>query len=250
MLRKEYNTLFGIRFDDFNNEELLDSIVKNKDKSFTYIVTPNVDHIVRINNNPESKIFYDHANISVCDSKILKKLANNLDINIRSVVTGSDITRFMFENHLQEDTTITIIGGDYLMIQKLTLKYNIKHINHYNPPMGFIKNEKETQKTIDYILNHPFSYLFLAIGSPQQEKVAYLLKESGKAKGVGLCIGASLLFLTGEEKRAPLWIRNLSLEWLYRLFKNPKRLLKRYLIDDMKIFRLYMNEKLKRKDNE
>lgn len=250
MMRKGQNTLFGIRFDDYCNEELLDCIVKNKDKKFTYIVTPNVDHIVRINDDLETKKFYDYADISVCDSRILKKLANNLDVNINSVITGSDLTRLMFESYIKEETKITVIGGDDLMIKKLILKYHLKHVNHYNPPMGFIKDEKEIQITIDYILNHPFSYLFLAVGSPQQEKIAYLLKQSSQANGVGLCIGASLLFLTGAEKRAPLWIQKLSLEWLYRLFKNPKRLLKRYLVDDMKIFRLYINEKLKRNHHE
>jgi UDP-N-acetyl-D-mannosaminuronic acid transferase (WecB/TagA/CpsF family) len=76
----------------------------------------------------------------------------------------------------------------------------------------------------------------LAIGSPQQEIIAQRLKERGIARGLALCVGASINFLTGIEKRAPLWMREAGLEWLYRLTKNPRRLWKRYLVRGPKIF--------------
>lgn len=235
--------LFGIHFDDRTMSETLEYIQEHKSDSFRYIVTPNVDHIVRIHDHPETKIFYEEADLSVCDSRILKKLANSLHVPIRDVVPGSDLTYQIFENYLDQNSEITIIGGEQSMINKLLSRYPVKQCHHYNPPMGFIKDINETQKCVDFILEHQSPYTFFAVGSPQQEKVAYLLKNSVKGKGVGLCIGASLLFLTGEEKRAPKWVQKLSLEWLYRLLQNPKRLLKRYLVDDIKIFKLYLKTK-------
>jgi N-acetylglucosaminyldiphosphoundecaprenol N-acetyl-beta-D-mannosaminyltransferase len=58
-------------------------------------------------------------------------------------------------------------------------------------------------------------------------------------KGVALCIGASILFLVGEERRAPLWVQHLSLEWCYRMFQNPRVLVKRYFGNSLKLRRIF-----------
>ena len=84
----------------------------------------------------------------------------------------------------------------------------------------------------------PFRFCFLAIGSPQQEIIAQKLKGRGVARGLALCIGASIDFITGAEKRAPLWIRKSGFEWVFRLVQNPRRLAKRYLVRGPRIFLL------------
>lgn len=58
------------------------------------------------------------------------------------------------------------------------------------------------------------------------------------ARGLTLCCGASINFLTGVERRAPQWMQRLSLEWLYRLLQNPRRLARRYLVRGPQIVRL------------
>lgn len=239
--------LFGLYFDDYSLDETLLYTQKNKSGRFRYIVTPNVDHVVRVNDKPDTKKLYEGADLSVCDSRILKILANNLNILIKDVVPGSDLVDRLFKQYIKKSDELTIIGGSEAVIGKLLNTYPVSQCHHYNPPMGFIEDDREVQKAVDFVLQFQTPYVFLAVGSPQQEKVAYLLKQSGKAYGIGLCIGASLLFLTGDEKRAPKWMQIMSLEWLYRLLKNPKRLLKRYLIDDMKIFKLYLQERQNRK---
>jgi exopolysaccharide biosynthesis WecB/TagA/CpsF family protein len=83
-----------------------------------------------------------------------------------------------------------------------------------------------------------FRFCFLALGSPQQEIIAQKLKERGKARGLALCIGAAINFLTGIEQRAPVWMQQRGLEWLYRLSKNPRRLWTRYLVRGPRIFLL------------
>jgi len=75
---------------------------------------------------------------------------------------------------------------------------------------------------------------------PQQEILALRVAQAGGAVGVGLCIGASLDFLTGRKARAPLWMQKASLEWLHRLLSEPGRLWRRYLIEGPRIFRLTM----------
>ncbi len=84
----------------------------------------------------------------------------------------------------------------------------------------------------------PFRFCFLAIGSPQQEIVAQKLKERGVARGLALCVGASVNYITGVERRAPLWMQQLGFEWLFRLLQDPRRLAKRYLVRGPRIFLL------------
>src|SRR6185436_2589093 len=84
----------------------------------------------------------------------------------------------------------------------------------------------------------PFRYCLLAVGSPQQEFVAYCLKQRGAARGLALCIGASVDFLTGKERRAPRAWQALGCEWLYRLLQSPRRMAYRYLVRGPRIFAL------------
>ena len=93
--------------------------------------------------------------------------------------------------------------------------------------MGFINNEQEVQKTIDFCKEIDADIYFLAVGSPRQEILSERMKESGLS-GVALCVGASILFLTGDEKRAPEWIQKVHLEWFYRMMQKPQVLAKRY----------------------
>jgi exopolysaccharide biosynthesis WecB/TagA/CpsF family protein len=76
------------------------------------------------------------------------------------------------------------------------------------------------------------------VGCPQQEILAKALQSRGRARGLALCVGASINFLTGSERRAPKWIQYAGLEWLYRLLNDPTRLARRYLIRGPRIFLL------------
>jgi exopolysaccharide biosynthesis WecB/TagA/CpsF family protein len=93
----------------------------------------------------------------------------------------------------------------------------------------------------------PFRFCFLAVGSPQQEIVAQALKMRGLARGLALCVGASINFITGNERRAPPWMRRIGIEWLYRLLQNPKRLAYRYLVRGPRIFFLLWRIELRTK---
>jgi N-acetylglucosaminyldiphosphoundecaprenol N-acetyl-beta-D-mannosaminyltransferase len=124
------------------------------------------------------------------------------------------------------------------VIAKVKSKYSKLDLYHYNPPMGFINDSEEVKKALLIIKRTAPDIIFLAVGSPQQEIFAGMLKLELN-HGVVLCIGASILFLVGVEKRAPVWLQNLYLEWLYRLLKNPKILIKRYFHNFLQIKRIY-----------
>ncbi len=100
---------------------------------------------------------------------------------------------------------------------------------------------------VDFVLAHPSRFVFLAVGSPRQEMLADAIRATGQATGLGLCIGASLEFLAGASRRAPRWMQRAGLEWLHRLGSDPRRLARRYLVEDPPIFRLLLRERLARR---
>ena len=214
---------------------------------FRYIVTPNVDHIVRLSKEPD--VFaplYDTAWISVCDSRILELLAHFSGIPLRAV-PGSDLTQQLFDNVITKDDPITVIGADAEIIDIVKAKYGLSHIHHYEPPMGLRNKPDAVADTAQFIADHPSRYVFICVGSPQQEMVAKAALERGDCVGLGLCVGASLDFLAGRVKRAPLWMRSARLEWLYRLGSEPKRLWKRYLVEGPKVFGIWLRWSLSKK---
>jgi N-acetylglucosaminyldiphosphoundecaprenol N-acetyl-beta-D-mannosaminyltransferase len=225
-------------FDKYDSVEELANLVLNSN-SFLWIVTPNVDHVVRFH---KSKIFadcYKKANITINDSNILNLLSKVNKVDLGCVIPGSDLTKCIMESKQIIDKSICIIGCSEDTVDVIHSKYKIKTINHYNPPMGFINSDMEVQRCVDFIVNSNCDLIFLCVGSPRQEFLAEKLIGKNVNSPI-LCVGASFLFLSGEEKRAPEIIRDFSLEWAYRLFQNPRRLAKRYLLDGPQIFFIFL----------
>ena len=197
-----------------------------------YVVTPNIDHLARLAKGPDTdglKSLYTGAALSVCDSRILELILSWNSIQIPEVITGSDLTAQLFESDFTEMDAIYILGGSDDLIRKIMRRYPSLNIDHHNPSMGFIKKPEEVDEIVARILKKKPNYVFLAVGSPQQEILAKKICEQGDFKGIALCIGASILFMAGIEKRAPKWMQRWRLEWLYRLSQNPSRLAMRYL---------------------
>ena len=216
------------------------------------IATPNVDHIVRLHESGEFKAAYKGVDVFVNDSRVVKKLSHYIGKPIRSLIPGSDLTRLLIENINGKDLKVCFIGGSSQTVEKIVNDYKLISVNHYNPPMGFINNQTEVTKCVKVCLASESDLGFLAVGSPRQELLACELKKNNLSACI-LCVGAALLFLSGEERRAPVLFQRLSLEWLYRLLQSPRRLARRYLVDGPVIFRLAYLERrkelLSRKDH-
>ena len=140
---------------------------------------------------------------------------------------------------IKPDDVAVIVGGSAEQAQDLRARFGLKALRHIDPPMNFIRDKAAVESCLRAIEeSSPFRFCFLAIGSPQQEIIAQKLKGRGVARGLALCIGASIDFITGVERRAPLWMQQSGLEWLFRLAQNPRRLAKRYLVRGPGIFML------------
>lgn len=208
--------------------------------SFRFIVTPNVDHLVRLSKEPEVfKPLYEASWLSVCDSRILELMAAFSGIPLKAV-PGSDLTQQLFDNVITEEDVINVIGADEEIVEKVKSIYGLSKVNLHQPPMGMRRKPEAIAAAAKFIADHPARYTFICVGSPQQEMVAKACLERGDCVGLGLCVGASLDFLGGRTKRAPKWVQSIRMEWLFRLLSEPKRLWKRYLVEGPKIFGLWI----------
>jgi exopolysaccharide biosynthesis WecB/TagA/CpsF family protein len=228
----------GMAFTAIDPQAVLDAVrARAWGAPFAYIVTPNVDHVVRLQRN-RSDLWpsYRRAWMVLCDSRILARLARARGVTL-PVLPGSDLTRHLFGAVIKPGDRVAIVGGQAGEIEQLAARLGLGNVCHFEPPMGFVHDPVEMARAVQFIVGSQARYVFLAVGSPQQELLAYRVARAG-ACGVGFCVGASLDFLTGSQDRAPEAMQRLSLEWLYRLCGDPRRLWRRYLVDGPGIFRI------------
>ena len=219
---------------------VVQEILAETDAPFRYVVTPNVQHLVRLHDDPVTlRPAYDAASRTYCDSRIVSFLSA-LRGSRTSVVTGSDLTARLMSLASEQNRSVTIVGPEADDCAKLKRLFPGLRLAHMRPPMGFIGSEIEIKRCVDFVVKARSELVFLAVGTPQQELLAKRISERSDARGIGLCIGASIDFLTGRQKRAPLWMQRAGLEWLHRLVSNPRRLARRYLIECPKIFYLFL----------
>jgi exopolysaccharide biosynthesis WecB/TagA/CpsF family protein len=149
------------------------------------------------------------------------------------------VTGRLFGEVIRPQDKVVVIGGSDEQAATLANKYGLEGLRHLNPPMGFIKDPAAVDACLRFIeAESPFRFCLFAVGSPQQEILARAVQTRARARGLGLCVGASINFLTGTERRAPGWMQRAGLEWLFRLLNDPGRLAKRYLVRGPRIFLL------------
>jgi N-acetylglucosaminyldiphosphoundecaprenol N-acetyl-beta-D-mannosaminyltransferase len=225
--------------DDFGLPEFSAVAATYGQDRFGYVVTPNVDHLIRYYEDATFRARYRAAEFILMDSRFAARLVYLLKGVRLPVCTGSDLTAHLLAEVIHPNDRIVMIGGGEDQARQIASRFGLNNLRHHNPPMGFINDPAAVEACLDFIeQSGPFRFCFLAVGSPQQETLAQALKARGIARGLALCIGASLNFITGHEKRAPMWMQKLALEWLYRLLQNPRRLARRYLLRGPRIFGL------------
>lgn len=161
--------------------------------TFRYLVTPNVDHIIRLSQEPSLYgPLYNRAWISVCDSKILELLAKFSGINLLTL-PGSDLTKILFENVISRNDKINVIGANEEILDKVKSRYSLQYIKLYTP-YGLAKQTGCHSCHSKIYIGQPARYSFICVGSPQQEMIATACLNRGDCTGLGLCVGASLEF--------------------------------------------------------
>lgn len=220
--------------------QAIEEMITNKKKS--YIVAINVDVVIKIENDPKLKQIVDDADMVLVDGQPLVWVSNWHKRPVKTKISGSDLVPRLCVEAAEKSYSIYIIGGaDGVAEQaKKNLERKMPGINvvgTYAPPFGFEKDEIELEKINSMISDvHP-DLLIVCFGCPKQEKWIYDNYKKYDAL-VSVCAGATVDFLAGNVKRAPKCLSDFGLEWLYRFTREPKRLFKRYFIDDTEILKL------------
>lgn len=230
----------NIEIDNFTMQETLDAIdnlIQKRENA--YIVTPNVDHLVKLQKDMEFKECYDHANLVITDGKPLIWISKLYKTPIKEKVSGSDLFPLLCELAARKNYTMYFLGAAEGVAEKaadiLEEQYKgLKVVGTYSPAYGFEKDPAQIADIKKRITDSRPDILIVALGAPKQEKFMYKYKDELQVP-VSLGLGASLDFVAGNVKRAPRWMSNCGLEWLYRIFQEPKRMFKRYIIDDSKM---------------
>ena len=225
--------------DDYNLDEFVSVAAGFGQLAYGFVVTPNVDHLIRFHDDSEFRAAYQDAAFVLLDSRVLSG-AFRLAKRVRAkVCTGSDLTAQLFKRVITPTDRVVLIGGTDEQMRLLAGQFGLKDMHHFNPPMGFIHDPQAVEACLQFIeANSPFRFCFLAVGAPQQEILARRLKQRGVARGMAFCVGASINFLTGDERRAPVWLQRIGLEWLFRMLHDPRRLAPRYLIRGPRVLTL------------
>ena len=236
----ERENFLDVAFDVLPVDRLLSRIgAVSSDSAFQYLVTPNVDHMVRLHKHRADiaglSDAYRTADLCVCDSKVLARLARWRGVEL-PVVPGSDLTSLLFERLIRDGDHVAVIGGNAAMIDDLKRKYPAVRFAQHCPPMGLMGDAAARTRAAQFIVDQKARFTFLCVGSPQQELIAEEASRIGGGRGMAFCIGAALEFITGQTKRAPRLARQLGLEWAHRLVSDPRRLWRRYLVEGPAIF--------------
>jgi exopolysaccharide biosynthesis WecB/TagA/CpsF family protein len=195
--------------------------------------------LIRLHEDASFRALYAAANYVLLDSRFLSHVLRITKGIWLPVCTGSDLTAKLFSDVISPDDPLVLIGGSDEQARQLGERYGLRRLAHFNPPMGFIHDPEAVEACLRFIEAHsPFRFCLLAVGAPQQEALAQQLKARGIARGLALCIGASINFLTGDERRAPLWMQRCGMEWFFRLMQAPGRMAKRYLVRGPRVFGL------------
>jgi N-acetylglucosaminyldiphosphoundecaprenol N-acetyl-beta-D-mannosaminyltransferase len=234
--------------DNLTMEETLEEIdFLIQENRNAYVVTPNVDHIVQLENGGELCEVYKNADLILTDGKPLLWISKLYKTPIKEKISGSDLLPLLCKMASKKGYSMFFLGAAENIAAKaaenLTRKYpglNVK--GTYSPRPGFEKDISEMKKIENMVKHTNPHILIVCLGCPKQELFIFNNKDK-LGVPISLGLGASLDFEAGIIKRAPRWMSDHGLEWLFRITQDPKRMAKRYLINDIKIIGLILKYK-------
>ena len=199
-------------------------------KEQTFVVTANAEIIMMCQENAEyKKIICEDAELVLPDGAGAVWAGRHLGYKVPERVAGFDLYNELLDLSAHKGYKAYFFGGSPGIAEAAKAKAEelypgVKVVGCHN---GYFKDEDVPQIIAD-INASGADMLFVALGAPKQEKWMYAHKDH--VNGVMIGVGAGFDYHAGNIKRAPGWMQKLSLEWLYRLLQDPKRLFKRYLV--------------------
>jgi len=235
--------LFGLQIDNVTMAEAVEAVGRlARSGGKHYVVTPNVDHVVRASKDAEFLAMCRGASLVLADGAPIVWASRWVGRPLQGRVTGSDLVPRVCELAAREGLRIYILGTTDAIAQEAIRRMrqqwpSLQIAGNYAPPFGFDADWQEQDRILQAINTARAEIVFVALGSPKQERWTTRWMPQLDARVV-LCIGAGIDYLAGAVRRAPRWMQRVGLEWLWRLLQEPGRLWRRYLVEDMAFARL------------
>ncbi len=218
------------------------------------VVTPNVDHLMKLQHDEDFREVYKAVDFRVCDSKILMYAAKFLGTPICDKISGSDLLPWFCDYHRDNPEVKIYMLGAAPGVAKLAQQRINERIGReiiveaHSPSFGFEKSPEECEAILERIRSSSANVLVVGVGAPKQEK--WIVKHRHALPNIKtfMAVGAAIDFEAGHKPRSPEFVTELGLEWLYRMMSEPQRLWKRYLIEDMPFFGLVFQQWLSQKN--
>jgi bacterial polymer biosynthesis proteins, WecB/TagA/CpsF family len=219
-----------------------------------YVVTPNTDIVVKMQEDPELKMACDQADLILTDGMILVKLSRYLGYPIKERIAMTDFVWDVFDLAIEKNYKVFLFGGKEGVLKKAAENVRkklpeLKLVGSYSPHFGFEKVPAQLEEANRRIKDSGADILIVFLGCPKQEKFILENKDNYRIP-VSITMGGCVDFLAGEVKRAPLWMQKAGLEWFFRFLQEPRRMYKRYFVDDMKIFKMALEQKKRSRKND
>jgi N-acetylglucosaminyldiphosphoundecaprenol N-acetyl-beta-D-mannosaminyltransferase len=228
--------MFGVHLDSISLVDAVDTLRgwAREGGLCRYVVTPNVDHVVKLQDNADLLAAYKDASLVLADGHPVIWAASLLGKRLPERVPGSDLVPALFdaEEHDQK-LRVFLLGAGPGVASRAAARIHqhwpgVEVCGTYSPPPGFEKDETECERILQMISQACPLVLVVGLGAPKQEIFVHRYRQRIAAP-VALCVGATIDFLAGEKARAPLWMRKAHLEWVHRMLSEPRRLTGRYL---------------------
>jgi N-acetylglucosaminyldiphosphoundecaprenol N-acetyl-beta-D-mannosaminyltransferase len=243
--------LFGINLHPCRLDEAVDELCRwigaaDLDRC-RYVVTPNVNHAVLLQRHRGFARAYADADFVLADGAPLVLLSRLFGRAIPERVAGSDLVPKLFDRGQPERPIRTFLLGALPEVSERAARMaeerwpGVKVVGRDSPPLGFERNPAENDRILAGVAAARPDVLIVGLGAPKQELWVHRHRGAIRAKVV-LCVGATIDFIAGEKRRAPIWMRRSGLEWVHRVATEPKRLSGRYLRDGLALPGLVFRE--------
>jgi N-acetylglucosaminyldiphosphoundecaprenol N-acetyl-beta-D-mannosaminyltransferase len=227
--------ILGVPFDNVTKHEavaLVESMIASRQPH--YLVTPNVDFLVQARRDVELRRILFEAHLVLCDGTPLVWASRVLGNALPERVAGADLVPLLVQIAAQKKYRLFLLGAAPAAAQRAVTRLQQQYpelviAGHYSPPFNHLL-EMDHEEIKRRIVEAKPDLLFVSFGCPKQEKwVAMHYRSLGVPVTAG--VGATIDFLAGQVKRAPLWMQRSGTEWIFRLAQEPRRLLRRYVTD-------------------
>ncbi|MEL6961670.1 MAG: WecB/TagA/CpsF family glycosyltransferase [Pseudomonadota bacterium] len=231
--------LFGVSIDAVRMDDAVRQVWGWIEAPFSgchYIVTPNADHTVMLQEHAGLRAAYHGADLVLADGFPVILASRLLGRRLPERVAGSDLVPALFAEADPERPLRTFLLGAAPGVAERAAKriqesfQGVDVVDTYSPPFGFEHDEVEQERIFSRLRAAKPDVLVIGLGAPKQEVWVHTHRDKIMVP-VALCVGATIDFLAGEKSRAPKWLQNLHLEWFYRMMSEPRRLIKRYARD-------------------